>query len=56
MQDEIDTRVEELAKQHERSPSEIWLQLEKSGQLEMLEREITEEKVFKHLLEQSTVA
>jgi trigger factor len=55
-QDEIDARVEELAKQHERSPSEIWLQLEKSGQLEMLEREITEEKVFKHLLEQSTVA
>jgi trigger factor len=55
-QDEIDARVEELATQHERSPSEVWLQLEKSGQLEMLEREITEEKVFQHLLSQSTVA
>jgi trigger factor len=55
-QDEIDARVEELAQQHERTPSEIWLQLEKSGQLEMLEREITEEKVFQHLLSQSTVA
>lgn len=55
-QDEIDARVEELAQQHERTPSEVWLQLEKSGQLEMLEREITEEKVFQHLLSQSTVA
>jgi trigger factor len=55
-QDEIDARVEALAQQHNRNPSEIWLQLEKSGQLEMLEREITEEKVFQHLLAQSTVA
>src|SRR5690606_37295260 len=44
-QDEIDERVEALATRHERSPSEIWLQLEKSGQLESLEREITEDKV-----------
>jgi trigger factor len=55
-QDEIDQRVEALAKQHERSPSEVWLQLEKSGQLEALEREITEDKVFEYLLSQSTVA
>jgi trigger factor len=55
-QDEIDARVEELATKHERSPSEVWLQLEKSGQLEMLEREITEDKVFRHLLAQNTVS
>lgn len=55
-QDEIDARVEALASSHGRTPSEVWLQLEKSGQLEMLEREITEEKVFQHLLGQNTVA
>lgn len=55
-QDEIDARIEDLAKTHERSPSEVWLELEKSGQLEALEREITEEKVFRHLLDQNQVA
>jgi trigger factor len=55
-QDEIDQRVEEIAAHRERSPSEIWLQLEKTGQLEVLEREITEEKVFEHLKSQNTIA
>jgi trigger factor len=55
-QDEIDERVEELAAKHDRSPSEVWIQLEKSGQLEVLEREITEEKVFDFLKSQNTVA
>ena len=55
-QGEIDARVEDLAAKHERTPSEIWLQLEKSGQLEMLEREITEDKVFRFLIENNTVA
>jgi trigger factor len=55
-QDEIDARVEEIAGKHEVSPSEVWLQLEKSGQLETLEREITEEKVFDHLKSINTVS
>ncbi len=55
-QDEIDARVEEMAKSHDRSPSEVWIQLEKSGQLEALEREITEDKVFDYLMSQNTVA
>ena len=55
-QDEIDARVEEVATAHGRTPSEVWLQLEKSGQLEILEREITQDKVFKFLLGQNTVA
>ncbi len=55
-QDEIDAKVEELATRHERTPSEVWIQLEKSGQLEVLEREITEDRVFGFLLEQNTVA
>lgn len=55
-QDEVDARVEEIASKHERSASEVWLQLEKSGQLQALENEITEDKVFEHLLSQNTVA
>lgn len=55
-QDEIDERVEAIANQHDRSPSEVWIQLEKSGQLEELEREITEDKVFDFLKEKNTVA
>ena len=55
-QDEIDERVETLATRHSRTPSEVWIELEKSGQLEVLEREITEEKVFEFLKSQSTVS
>ena len=55
-QDEIDARVEELARQHDRSPAEVWLQLEKTGQLQALESEITEEKVFEHLKARNTVS
>jgi trigger factor len=54
-QDEIDERVGRLAEQHGRTPSEVWIQLEKSGQLEVLEKEISEEKVFRFLLDQNTV-
>ena len=55
-QDEIDARVEALAAQHDQSPSQVWIQLEKSGQLETLEREITEDKVFEFLKSKNTVA
>ena len=55
-QDDIDQRVEQLAERHGMSPSVVWLQLEKAGQLEGLEREITEDRVFQHLLAQSNVA
>jgi len=55
-QDEIDEKVEALAMRNNRSPSEVWIQLEKSGRLEVLEREITEEKVFAFLTSENTVA
>jgi len=55
-QDEIDARVEELAQQHGRTPGEVWLQLEKTGQLQALESEITENKVFEHLKSSNTVS
>lgn len=54
-QDEIDARVAELAGKHGRSESEVWLALEKSGQLEALEREITEDRVFEFLKSQSKI-
>ncbi|MEX2583670.1 MAG: trigger factor [Gemmatimonadota bacterium] len=55
-QDEIDERVEKIAESNDRSPSEVWIQLEKNGQIEALEREITEDKVFEFLKSQNTVA
>ena len=55
-QDEIDARVEDLAQRGGRTPSEVWLQLEKTGQLQALENEITEEKVFEYLKSQNTVS
>ncbi|HEV2147944.1 MAG TPA: trigger factor [Longimicrobiaceae bacterium] len=55
-QDEIDARVEELAEKHGQTPAQVWLQLEKTGQLQALESEITEEKVFDYLKSQNTVS
>lgn len=55
-QDEVDARVEQLAQQQGRNPSDVWLQLEKSGQLQALEAEITEDKVFDWLRARNTVA
>ncbi|HWK89705.1 MAG TPA: hypothetical protein VNP72_06905, partial [Longimicrobium sp.] len=53
--DDVDARVEQLAQQHGQSPSDAWVQLERSGQMQALESEITEEKVFQHLQAQNTV-
>ncbi|MDB4948954.1 MAG: Trigger factor [Gemmatimonadetes bacterium] len=55
-QDEVDAKVEELAAENGRSPSDVWLELEKSGQLQALESQITEDKVFAYLESQNTVA
>jgi trigger factor len=54
-QDEIDARVELIAQSQARSPSDVWLELEKSGQLQSLEAEVTEDKVFDWLRSQNTV-
>ncbi len=56
-EEELDERVEEMAAKNEVSPSKVYASLQKSGQLEVLEREMTERKVFDFLKEQSeTVA
>lgn len=52
---EIDDRVAEIAKRRNAKPAEVYSQLQKAGQLRELEQRITEDKVWDHLLSQSTV-
>ena len=53
-QDEVDARVEQIAEQGGRSPSDVWLELEKGGQLQSLEADITEGKVIEWLRSHNT--
>ena len=54
-EDEIDARVEEIAEKNDTDPSKVYAQLQKSGRLEALERELTERKVFDFLKSQSEI-
>ncbi len=53
--DQVAARVAEVAKRRGESPAAVRAALEKAGRLRELERSITEENVFTHLLGQSTV-
>jgi trigger factor len=53
--DDLDARVEKLAEQHGRTPSDLWLELERTGQMQALESEILEDKVFEHLSSRNTI-
>jgi trigger factor len=53
---ELDDRIAELAAQRGTDAGQLYAQLQKAGRLPELERSITEEKVFKYLMEQNTVA
>jgi len=53
--DEVDARVETLAQEYGRSPSDVWVELERTGQMSGLEQEILQDKVFQHLTGRSTV-
>ena len=52
---ELDARVAELATRRKETPAAVYAALEKAGRLRELERSITEEKVFAHLLAQSAI-
>ncbi len=52
---EVDDRVEEIARRHDRPVAEVWTQLQKSGRMAAIEEEITEDKVFQYLKSQSTI-
>ena len=54
-EEELDERVEEIAKANETSPAEVYANLQKSGRLGSLEHQITEQKVFDYLKEQSEI-
>jgi len=54
-EDEVDERVQEIAEKNDLKPGQVYSNLQKSGNLEALEREITETKVWAFLMEQSTV-
>ena len=52
---DIDDRVSEMATRRSVDPGQLYASLQKAGKLKELERGITEDKVFKWLLERSTV-
>jgi len=52
---DIDDRVAEVAKKRNADPGQVYASLQKAGRLTEIERAITEEKVFKWLLERNTV-
>ncbi|HYX82447.1 MAG TPA: trigger factor [Gemmatimonadales bacterium] len=52
---DIDDRVAELAKKRGADPGQVYASLQKAGRLKEIERGLTEEKVFKWLLERNTV-
>jgi trigger factor len=54
-QEAVDARVAEIAQRRGESPAAVRASLEKGGRLRELERAITDENVFAHLLAQSAV-
>jgi trigger factor len=52
---DVDARIEEIATAQNANPGQVYAQLQKSGRLTELEREITENRVFNWLLEQNPV-
>ena len=53
---DLDDRIAEQAEKRGANPGQIYAQLEKSGRLKEMERSITEDKVFKWLLERNDVS
>ena len=52
---DVDERVADVAKRRDADPGQVYASLQKAGRLQEIERSITEEKVFKWLLERNTV-
>jgi trigger factor len=53
---DLDDRIAEQAEKRGAKPGQIYAQLEKSGRLKEMERSITEDKVFKWLLDRNDVS
>lgn len=54
-EEDVDERIAEIAKQRSSEPAKVYASLQKANRLGELERGITEEKVFRYLMEQSTI-
>jgi trigger factor len=54
-EEDIDDRIEEVAEANDSTAAKVYADLQKAGRLEMLERELTERKVFDFLKEQSEI-
>lgn len=54
-EEDVDERIEAIAGQNDVSPSEVYASFQKTGRLETLEREITENNVFDFLKGQSEI-
>ena len=52
---DLDDRIAELAKKRNADPGQVYASLQKAGRLKEIEQGLTEEKVFKWLLERNTV-
>jgi len=52
---DLDVRITELAEKRGADPGQVYASLEKAGRLKELERSLTEDKVFKWLLDQNEV-
>jgi len=52
---EVDDRVAEVAQKRNADPGQVYASLQKAGRLQEIERSITEDKVFKWLLDRNTV-
>ena len=53
---DLDDRIAEQATKRQLNPGQVYAQLEKSGRLKEMERSITEDNVFKWLLERNDVS
>ncbi|MGD2068009.1 MAG: trigger factor [Gemmatimonadota bacterium] len=54
-ENEIEERIEKIAEDNESTPAHVYAGLQKAGRLEILEREITENKVFEFLKDRSEI-
>lgn len=55
-EDDVDERIQEIADKNDAKPAQVYANLQKAGNLETLEREITERKVFDFLKSESTIS
>jgi len=54
-EDDLDERIEDIAERNDTTAAQVYAGLQKSGRLQQLERELTEQKVFDFLKDQSDI-